>query len=71
MGDFLSMMSAAFDSFFGFIYWAVAYYHMNRGKFFSSPRKILLTCLNVVIFVFGFFMLGPGLYTAVDAIVAD
>lgn len=38
MGDFLSIMSAAFDSFFGFIFWAVAYYQMNKPHLFSGVK---------------------------------
>ena len=71
MGDFLSIMSSAFDSFFGFIYWSVAYYHLNKGKLFATPWKSCLTIINLLILALGLFMLGPGLYTSVDAIVAD
>jgi hypothetical protein len=71
MGDFLSIISAAFDSFFGFIFWAVAYYHLNRHRLFAGPWRIALTLVNIVIFAFGLFMLGPGLYTSIDAIIAD
>jgi hypothetical protein len=71
MGDFLSIMSAAFDSFFGFIFWAVAYYHMNKNSLWSTPLKSALTVINVIIFVLGLFMLGPGLYTSVQAIIDD
>lgn len=71
MGDFLSIMSAAFDSFFGFIFWATAYYHINKGRLWKGPKMIALSLLNIVIFFFGLFMLGPGLYTSVEAIIAD
>ena len=71
MGDFLGIMSAAFDSFFGFIFWAVAYYHINKNKLFVGWKMTIMTIINVVIFILGLFMLGPGLYTSVDAIVAD
>lgn len=71
MGDFLSAMAAMFDSFFGYIYWAVAYWWLYRGKLFSSVPRALQTVLNLAIFAFGLFMLGPGLYTSISAIVAD
>lgn len=71
MGDFLSLLSAAFDSFFGFIYFAVAYWQMNRGMLFSSPFQSFMTILNLFILCVGLFMLGPGLYAAVEAIMAD
>jgi hypothetical protein len=71
MGDFLSIMSATFDSFYGFIFWAMAYYHLNRGRFWSSPLKSVETVINIIIMALGFFMLGPGLYTSVEAIILD
>ena len=71
MGDFLAIMSAAFDSFYGFIYWAVAYWHMNREHLWSGPRKSALSVLNIIIFLLGLFMLGGGLYSSIDAIIVD
>ena len=71
MGDFLSIMSAAFDSFFGFIFWSIAYYHMNKGNLWSGPRNTVMSIINILLLCLGLFMLGPGLYTSVDAIIAD
>ncbi|KAJ5767336.1 uncharacterized protein N7511_004952 [Penicillium nucicola] len=71
MGDFLSLLSAAFDSFFGFIYFAIAYWQLNRGSLFAGLGRTTLTLLNVFIFAVGLFILGPGLYAAVEAIIAD
>lgn len=71
MGDFLSLLSAAFDSFFGFIYFAIAYWHLNRGKLFDGPKRTLMSAVNVFIMFCGLFILGPGLYAAVEAIIAD
>jgi hypothetical protein len=71
MGDFLSLLSAAFDSFFGFIYFAIAYWQLNRGSLFAGLGKSTLTVLNVFIFGVGLFILGPGFYAAVEAIIDD
>ncbi|CAI7608133.1 unnamed protein product [Penicillium glandicola] len=71
MGDFLSLLSAAFDSFFGFIYFSVAYWQLNRGSLFKGLGKTALTVLNIFIMLVGLFLLGPGLYAAVEAIIAD
>src|SRR6201996_7994909 len=71
MGDFLSLLSAAFDSFFGFIYFAVAYWQLYRGQLFSGLGRTAETLLYVFIFAVGLFLLGPGLYAAVEAIIAD
>ncbi|KAJ5179176.1 Amino acid transporter transmembrane [Penicillium capsulatum] len=71
MGDFLSLLSAAFDSFFGFIYFAIAYRHLNRGRMLASLGQTVMTLINVFIMLVGLFMLGLGLYAAVEAIIAD
>lgn len=71
MGDFLSLLGAAFDSFFGFIYFAVAYWQLYKGQLFKGPVRIVLTVVHVFVMVVGLFLLGPGLYAAVEAIIAD
>jgi hypothetical protein len=55
MGDFLSLLSAAFDSFFGFIYFAIAYWHLNRGKLFASLGNSVMTLVNVFIMLVRLF----------------
>jgi hypothetical protein len=71
MGDFLSLLGAAFDSFFGFIYFAVAYYVLYRGTLFAGLGRSIMTVIHVVVMAVGLFLLGPGLYAAVEAIIAD
>jgi hypothetical protein len=71
MGDFLSLLGAAFDSFFGFIFFAVAYYQLYKGKLFSSVARSIMTVIHVFVMMCGLFLLGPGLYAAVKAIMAD
>ncbi|OCK75287.1 putative amino acid transporter [Lepidopterella palustris CBS 459.81] len=71
MGDFLSLLSAAFDSFFGFIYFAVAYWQLYKGKLFAGVGRSVMTVIYVFIMICGLFMLGPGFYAAVKAIIAD
>lgn len=71
MGDFLSLLSAAFDSFFGFIYFAVAFWQMHKGKLFAGAFRSVSTIVHVIIMACGLFMLGPGLYSSVEAIIAD
>lgn len=71
MGDFLSIMSAAFDSFFGYLFWAAAWFELNRGKYFAGMRQKFFFGINVLIFCLGLLMLGPGLWTSVEAIKAD
>jgi len=71
MGDFLSLLGAAFDSFFGFIFFAVAYWHLNRGKLFSGVSQSIMTLTHVFVMACGLFLLGPGLYAAVKEITID
>jgi len=71
MGDFLSLLGAAFDSFFGFIYWSLAYWHLYRTELFKTGRRSLNTCIHIFVLFCGLFLLGPGLYAACEAIIAD
>lgn len=71
MGDFLSLLGAAFDSFFGFIFFAVAYWQLYQGKLFSGADRSIMTVIHVFVMFCGLFLLGPGLYAAVEAIIAD
>jgi hypothetical protein len=71
MGDFLSLLGAAFDSFFGFIFFAVAYWQLYRGNFFSGLKRSVNSVIHVFVMIVGLFLLGPGLYAAVEAIIAD
>jgi hypothetical protein len=71
MGDFLSLLGAGFDSFFGFIFFAVAYWQLFKGKLFSGVFRSVMTVIHVFVMICGLFLLGPGLYAAVEAIIAD
>jgi hypothetical protein len=71
MGDFLSLLGAAFDSFFGYIFFAIAYWHLFRGKLFAGAGRSLMTAIHVFVMACGLFLLGPGLYAAVEAIISD
>ncbi|KAL9620469.1 MAG: hypothetical protein Q9160_005054 [Pyrenula sp. 1 TL-2023] len=71
MGDFLSLLGAAFDSFFGFIYFAVAYWQLHRGQLFSGVGRSIMSVVHAFVMIVGLFLLGPGLYAAVKAIIAD
>lgn len=68
--DLLSIMSSLFDSFFGFIFWGVAYIRMRRedyGPDFFKKRGIrgwVGLFANICIILIGFFFLGPGTYVS-------
>lgn len=68
--DLLSLMSSLFDSFFGFIFWGLAYIRMRRldyGPSFITKRGLrgwvgfLINCFWIVV---GFFFLGVGTYVS-------
>lgn len=71
MGDFLSLLGAAFDSFFGFIFFALAYWQLYKGKLWSGAGRSVMTVIHIFVLLCGLFLLGPGLYAAVEAIIAD
>jgi hypothetical protein len=48
MGDFLGIMSAAFDSFFGYMFWAAAWAELNRGRYFAGFKQSVLAVVNIV-----------------------
>lgn len=66
--DLLSIMSSLFDSFFGFIFWGVAYIRMRRedyGPNFYRNRGLrgwIGFIFNLFLIGVGFFFLGPGTY---------
>jgi hypothetical protein len=71
MGDFLSLLGAAFDSFFGFIFFAIAYWQLYKGQQFHGLGRTGMTLIHAFVMLVGLFLLGPGLYAAVEEIIAD
>ncbi|KAH8882294.1 amino acid transporter [Thozetella sp. PMI_491] len=73
----LSLMSSLFDSFFGFIFWGVAYFRMRKADGSIAFVKnhtlsgYLLGALNAVIIIIGFFFLTAGTYASVQEIVDE
>ncbi|RDA87803.1 hypothetical protein CP532_2474 [Ophiocordyceps camponoti-leonardi (nom. inval.)] len=70
----LSVMSSLFDSWFGFIFWGVAYFRMRNADLAAGFRRrpvsdMLSMALNVVIILTGFFFLTVGTYASVQGIV--
>ncbi|RYP85421.1 hypothetical protein DL769_000974 [Monosporascus sp. CRB-8-3] len=71
----LSLMSSLFDSFFGFIFWGLAYFRMREADGHISlikdrtVRGWLEGVLNVVIILTGFFFLTAGTYVSVQSII--
>ena len=68
--DLLALMSSLFDSFFGWIFWGVAYLRMryaDLGPGFYKQRGIrgwIGMLMNVFIVFVGFFFLGAGTYVS-------
>ncbi len=64
----LSLMSSLFDSFFGFIFWGVAYLRIREtdyGPGFYQRQGIkgfFGFVVNIIIIIIGVFMLGVGTY---------
>ena len=71
MGDFLSLFGATFDSFFGFIFFAAAYWQLHKGKLFNGPWRNVMTVVHVFVTMTGLFLLGAGLHADVEEIMFD
>lgn len=69
--NLLSLISSLFASWFSYGLGGVYWLHINYGYWFSSPRKIALTILNVTIVCIGGCMCGLGLYVSGRAIHED
>ncbi|CAI5758534.1 unnamed protein product [Candida verbasci] len=82
--DLLSLMSSLFDCFFGFIFWALAYFKLRKLYYYkkeginisfwklvqiSNWYTRLEILLNVIIFIIGLYILGPGLYATIQSII--
>lgn len=82
--DLLSLMSSLFDCFFGFIFWALAYFKLKKLYYYkkTGEQTTLLQLfregnlitkiefvLNIIIFALGWYILGPGLYATIQSII--
>ena len=69
--DLLSLISSLFASWFSYGLGGVYWLFINKGKWFSSPRKIALTIVNLCVILIGGCMCGLGLYVSGKAIHDD
>jgi hypothetical protein len=73
--DLLSLMSSLFDSFFGFIYWGVAYFRMRSddyGRDFYKNRGIrgwFGFLFNIGLICVGLLFLTGGTYATIQSII--
>ncbi|KAG6906907.1 hypothetical protein DXG01_011462 [Tephrocybe rancida] len=68
--DLLTLMCSLFDGWFGFIFWAMAYLHLNPSpKRWNGVWKSLETLMNYFFIALGLFVLVAGLYTAIQSII--
>ncbi|RCK65745.1 N amino acid transport system protein [Candida viswanathii] len=82
--DLLSLMSSLFSCFFGFIFWALAYFKLKKFYHYKKTGEDISLLqlfrqgdwffksefiLNVIIFALGWYILGPGLYSTVQSII--
>jgi hypothetical protein len=70
-------LSSLFDSFFGFIFWGVAYFRMRKADGAVSIfrertfRGWFEGILNIVIIVTGVFFLTVGTYATIQGIIDE
>ncbi|KAM0323884.1 hypothetical protein ACHAQA_008465 [Verticillium albo-atrum] len=73
----LSLMSSLFDSFFGFIFWGVAFFRMrsvDRAAGYGRPSKLgdaASVALNLFIILVGVVFLTVGTYASVEGILDE
>ncbi|KII84890.1 hypothetical protein PLICRDRAFT_57399 [Plicaturopsis crispa FD-325 SS-3] len=68
--DMLSLMSSVFDSWFGFIFWGMAYLTLYpRATRWSGPWRSAETLANYFLIVLGIYILGAGTYVSVQSII--
>lgn len=67
--DLLSVMSSLFDSFFGFIFWGIAYFHITPRIRWWKGLKLVESLFNILIIMIGIFFLTVGSWTSVAAII--
>ncbi|PNP57603.1 hypothetical protein THARTR1_02601 [Trichoderma harzianum] len=70
----LSVMSSLFDSWFGFIFWGVAYLRMRNtdkqvGRKRNGVTAAFSTAVNIAIIIMGVFFLTVGTYASVQGII--
>ena len=62
------LQSALFASWFSYGLSGIYWLHLNYGQWLSSPKKILLTILNIGIALIGLILCVLGLYASGTAI---
>ncbi|GAP89231.2 putative n amino acid transport system protein [Rosellinia necatrix] len=73
----LSLLSSLFDSFFGFIFWGVAYFRMRKADGAVSILKdrtfrgLFEGVLNIIIILTGVFFLTVGTYATIQGIIDE
>ncbi|KAK1255432.1 hypothetical protein MKX08_009427 [Trichoderma sp. CBMAI-0020] len=70
----LAVMSSLFDSWFGFIFWGVAYLRMRSvdekaGRKRNRIAAAFSTAVNIFIILMGLFFLSAGTYASVQSII--
>ncbi|KAF5012728.1 hypothetical protein FDECE_1221 [Fusarium decemcellulare] len=70
----LSVMSALFDSWFGFIFWGVAFFRMRSADLKVGQRNSPVVdwmgiLVNILLIFIGFFFLSVGTYASVQGII--
>ncbi|KAJ5641483.1 hypothetical protein N7490_005483 [Penicillium lividum] len=66
--DLLSLITALFASWFSFGFPSIMWLFMNKGVYFSSPRKIVMTVINLIIIAIAFALCGMGLWVSGKAL---
>lgn len=65
------MTSSLCDSSMGYVFWALAYIELYRGSLWANQGLLRRaeTVFNIFLIPCGLYVLGPGVYTSVQAII--
>ena len=66
--DLLSLISSIFASWFTYGLSGIFWLFINKGQWWSSPKKVALTVLNSLLVLLGAAIMGMGLYASGKAI---
>ncbi|GAA5975066.1 hypothetical protein JCM11641_000017 [Rhodosporidiobolus odoratus] len=67
--DMLSLIACLFDSWFGYLMWAAAWFQLNKGRRFAGPAQIAEATLCILIAITGIFFFTAGTYASVQSII--
>ncbi|SCV67981.1 BQ2448_102 [Microbotryum intermedium] len=67
--DLLALISSLFDSWFGYILWALCWFQLYRGRYTETTGRKIEFVVNIAILITGIYFFGAGTYASVQSII--